>query len=87
MSPISVSARPKSWNWELSRVSFSEDQGLTARQRQVAELKITGLGLQAIGKRLRISAERVRPIEARLRTRAILHNSEPRIIKQARRQP
>ena len=43
---------------------------LTERQRQVAELRIAGLSLQAIGKRLGISGERVRQIEARLRTRA-----------------
>jgi DNA-directed RNA polymerase sigma subunit (sigma70/sigma32) len=36
----------------------------------VAELRIAGLSLQEIGKRLGISTERVRQIEARLRSRA-----------------
>lgn len=45
---------------------------LTERQRQVAELRIGGLSLQAIGKRLGVTSERVRQIEARLRTRARL---------------
>ena len=47
-------------------------QALTKRQRQVAELRIAGLSLQAIGERLGISGERVRQIEARLRTHALL---------------
>jgi len=36
----------------------------------VAELRIAGLSLQEIGKRLGISAERVRQIEVRLGSRA-----------------
>jgi len=51
-------------------ISRLELQALTKRQRQVAELRIAGLSLQEIGKRLGISAERVRQIEARLRSRA-----------------
>jgi DNA-binding CsgD family transcriptional regulator len=45
---------------------------LTKRQRQVAELRTAGLSLQAIAKRLGVSGERVRQIEAHLRTRARL---------------
>ena len=53
-------------------ISRLDLQALTKRQRQVAELRIAGLSLQAIGKRLDISGERVRQVEARLRTRARL---------------
>ena len=51
-------------------ISHLDLKALTQRQRQVAELRIAGLSLQAVGKRLEISAERVRQIEARLRSRA-----------------
>lgn len=53
-------------------ISHLDLKALTERQWQVAELRIAGFSLQAIGKRLGISAERVRQIEARLRTRARL---------------
>lgn len=59
-------------------VSHLDVQALTKRQRQVAELRLAGLSLQAIGKRLGISAERVRQIEARLRTRARLASRRAR---------
>lgn len=45
---------------------------LTERQRQVVELRSGGLSLGEIGKRLGITAERARQIEARLRVRARL---------------
>lgn len=48
----------------LNRVS------LTARQRQVLELRAQGITLAAIAVRLGISTERVRQIEARLKSRA-----------------
>jgi RNA polymerase sigma factor (sigma-70 family) len=51
-------------------ISRLELQAPTKRHRQVDELRIAGLSLQEIGKRLGISAERVRQIEARLRSRA-----------------
>ena len=41
-------------------------------KRQVAEFRITGMSLQTIGKRLGLSGEQVRQIEARLRTQAQL---------------
>ena len=53
-------------------ISHLDPKALTRRQRQVAELRIAGLSLQAIGKRLGISGERVRQIEARLRSRVKL---------------
>lgn len=53
----------------LSRL---DRRAFTSRQRQVAELRTAGLSLQAIAKRLGVSRERVRQIEARLRTRARL---------------
>jgi len=53
-------------------ISHLDLKALTERQRQVAELRMAGLSLQAIGKRLGVSGERVRQIEARLRTRARL---------------
>ena len=53
-------------------VSCLDLQDLNERQRQVAELRIVGLSLQAIGERLGVSSERVYQIEARLRTRARL---------------
>jgi len=53
-------------------ISRLDLRALTKRQRQVAELRAAGLSLQAIGKRLGITSERVRQIEARLRTRARL---------------
>ena len=69
-----MSAREQSLKERCARFGavFSrlELQALTKRQRQVAELRIAGLSLQEIGKRLGISAERVRQIEARLRSRA-----------------
>jgi len=69
-----MSAREQSLKERCARfgmvISRLELQALTKRQRQVAELRIAGLSLQEIGKRLGISAERVRQIEARLRSRA-----------------
>jgi RNA polymerase sigma factor (sigma-70 family) len=69
-----MSAREQSLKERCARfgavISRLELQTLTKRQRQVAELRIAGLSLQEIGKRLGISAERVRQIEARLRSRA-----------------
>jgi RNA polymerase sigma factor (sigma-70 family) len=69
-----MSAREQSLKERCARfgtvISHLELQALTERQRQVAELRIAGLSLQEIGKRLGISAERVRQIEARLRSRA-----------------
>ncbi|MBF6571271.1 MAG: hypothetical protein IVW54_20605 [Candidatus Binataceae bacterium] len=56
-------------------ISHLDPKALTRRQRQVAELRIAGFSLQVIGKRLGISAERVRQIEARLRTRALLQRA------------
>lgn len=53
-------------------ISHLDLRALTKRQRQVAELRAAGLSLQAIGKRLGVTSERVRQIEARLRTRARL---------------
>jgi len=51
-------------------ISHPDLKALTQRQRQAAELRIAGLSLQAAGKRLEINGERVRQIEARLRSRA-----------------
>ncbi len=71
-----MSARKRSLTQRGARfgamISHLDLKALTQRQRQVAELRIAGLSLQAIGKRLGISGERVRQIEARLRTRARL---------------
>ncbi len=53
-------------------ISHLDPKSLTRRQRQVAKLRIAGLSLQAIAKRLGITGERVRQIEARLRTQARL---------------
>ena len=63
----SLKERGASFGAVISRLEL---QALTKRQRQVAELRIAGLSLQEIGKRLGISAERFRQIEARLRSRA-----------------
>lgn len=43
---------------------------LTERQRQVLELRTQGAALAAIALKLGISSERVRQIEARLKSRA-----------------
>jgi DNA-binding CsgD family transcriptional regulator len=43
---------------------------LTERQRQVLDLRSQGLSCAAVGRHLQISGERVRQIEARLRTMA-----------------
>lgn len=51
-------------------VSRLDLRALTNRQRQVAKLRVAGFSLRAIGKRLGISGERVRQIEARVRRRA-----------------
>jgi len=71
-----MSAREQSLKERCARfrtvISRLDLQALTKRQRQVAELRIAGLSLQAIGERLGISGERVRQIEARLRTHALL---------------
>lgn len=48
---------------------------LTKRQRQVLELRAAGMTLAEIGRRLGISGERVRQIEARLASRARRLNS------------
>jgi len=53
-------------------VSRLDLDALTERQRQVAELRTAGLSLQAIAARLGVTRERVRQIEARLRTQARL---------------
>jgi len=53
-------------------ISRLNSKALTERQRQVAELRTTGLSLQEIGSRLGITGERVRQVEARLRSRARL---------------
>ena len=53
-------------------------RAFTNRQRQVAELRTAGLSLQAIAERLGVSRERVRQIEARLRTRALLQHIRAR---------
>ncbi len=69
-----MSAREQSLKERCARfttvISRLELQALTKRQRQVAELRIAGLSLQEIGKRLGVSAERVRQIEAPVRSRA-----------------
>ncbi|HVB59015.1 MAG TPA: sigma factor-like helix-turn-helix DNA-binding protein [Candidatus Acidoferrales bacterium] len=71
-----MSAREQSLKERCARfrtvISRLDLQALTKRQRQVAELRTTGLSLQEIGSRLGITGERVRQIEARLRTRARL---------------
>jgi len=54
-------------------ISRLDLRALTKRQRQVAKLRVRGLSLQAIAKRLGVTRERVRQIEARLRTRAHIH--------------
>lgn len=59
-------------------VSGLEHAALTPRQRQVVQLRTAGLTLVAIGKRLGVSAERVRQIEARLRSRALLKRAVSR---------
>jgi DNA-binding CsgD family transcriptional regulator len=51
----------------ISRLDLN---ALTLRQRQVAKLRAAGHSLRSIGARLAISAERVRQIEARLRSHA-----------------
>ncbi len=53
-------------------ISHLDLKAMTQRQRQVAELRVAGLSLRSIGERLGISGERVRQIEARLRSRARL---------------
>ena len=53
-------------------ISCLDFRTLTERQRQVAELRKAGLSLRAIAERLGVTGERVRQIEARLRTRARL---------------
>lgn len=55
-----------------SAVSVLDPDALTWRQREVAELRSAGLTLEQIGARLGISAERVRQIEARLKTWALI---------------
>jgi RNA polymerase sigma factor (sigma-70 family) len=65
----SLRERCKKFTAIVSRLNL---QTLNKRQRQVAELRIAGLSLQAIGERLGVSSERVYQIEARLKTRARL---------------
>ena len=50
---------------------------LTERQRQVLECRSKNLSYAEVGRQLSISAERVRQIEARLRTMARLLSQEP----------
>lgn len=56
-------------------ISRLDLHALTKRQRQVAELRVAGMSLQAIAKRLGVSSERIRQVEARLRTRARLKDT------------
>ncbi len=56
-------------------ISYLDLRGLTKRQRQVAELRRAGMSLQAIAKQLGVTGERVRQIEARLRTLAVLQHA------------
>jgi len=49
---------------------------LTERQRQVLDCRSQNLSYAEVGRQLNISAERVRQIEARLRTRARLMSQE-----------
>jgi RNA polymerase sigma factor (sigma-70 family) len=53
-------------------VSALDPKTLTKRQREVAKLRTAGLTLAEIGRQLGISGERVRQIEARLRSRAMI---------------
>ena len=46
------------------------ERPLTERQRQVLRLRSEGLSCGTVAKQLKISSERVRQIEARLRTMA-----------------
>ncbi|WP_425164544.1 sigma factor-like helix-turn-helix DNA-binding protein [Candidatus Binatus sp.] len=55
----------------LSAVPLSE------RQRQVLDLRSQGLSYGAVGRHLQISGERVRQIEARLRTIARRLSEDP----------
>jgi RNA polymerase sigma factor (sigma-70 family) len=50
---------------------------LTERQRQVLDCRSRNLSYAEVGRQLNISAERVRQIEARLRTMARLSSQEP----------
>jgi DNA-binding CsgD family transcriptional regulator len=50
---------------------------LTERQRQVLDYRSQNLSYAEVGRQLSISAERVRQIEARLRTMARLLSQEP----------
>ena len=50
---------------------------LTERQRQVLDCRSQNLSYAEVGRQLSISAERVRQIEARLRTMARLLSQEP----------
>lgn len=59
----------------VAAIASLKPGSLTERQRQVVELRTGGLSLGEIGKRLGISAERARQIEARLRVRARLNPS------------
>jgi DNA-binding CsgD family transcriptional regulator len=52
-------------------------RSLTARQRQVLDCRSQNLSYAEVGRQLSISAERVRQIEARLRTMARLLSQEP----------
>jgi DNA-directed RNA polymerase sigma subunit (sigma70/sigma32) len=65
----SLKARCANFGALISRLDLG---ALTKRQQQVAEFRTAGLSLQAIAERLDVSRERVRQIEARLRTRARL---------------
>lgn len=54
------------------RVAISDFDlnGLSRRQREVAELRSAGLSLREIGSRLGITSERVRQIQARVEVKA-----------------
>ena len=73
---LSMTARERSLKERGAKfgtiISRLDRRAFTKRQRQVAELRTAGLSLQAIAERLGVSRERVRQIEARLRTRARL---------------
>jgi len=47
-----------------------DPQSLSPRQRQILELRLSGLTFTAIANRLGISSERVRQLEARIASRA-----------------
>ena len=52
----------------LALLGLLSARPLTERQRQVLDFRSQGLSYEAVGRQLQISGERVRQIEARLRT-------------------